>query len=146
MWVGLSSQSWCFTCYYSGNYLIKTKLIRKQSTNQSNVEYFNWLDCTLIIQHDIIIRFWHAVTYRYSSGCTTNVPNGNWQVGEWSWRPWEKSRGRRLSILDIFCLKGNSTYQTSICISTTKDRTCICTLNLISDNHLHYVSFPQHLM
>lgn len=203
MWVGLSSQSRRFTCYYSGNYLIKTKLIRKQSNNkaQTNLtlsisigsyptpcylgekiwpalqpttrgctgvlslcsfvflisiyrDYIyikktdtKWyLDCRLIIQHDIIIRFLQAVTYRYLSGCTTNVPNGNWQVGEWSWRPWEKSRGRRLSILDIFCLKGNSTYQSSIYISTTKDRTWICTLNVISDNNLHYGSSPQHLM
>lgn len=32
-------------------------------------------------------------SYRCSTGCTTCVPDGSWQVGEWNWRPWERSRG-----------------------------------------------------
>lgn len=50
-------------------------------------------------------RFVYDDTYRYSAGWTTNVPDESWQVGEWSWRPWEKSRGWHLAILDIFCLE-----------------------------------------
>lgn len=73
-------------------------------------------------QRMTVFQFFAGATYRYLAGCTTNVPNENWQVGEWSWRPWEKSRGRHLSILDIFCLKETA------CISIATDRAWICYL------------------
>lgn len=55
-------------------------------------------------------RTLYNFSYQCSTGCTTDVPGGNWQEGEWNWRPWERSRGRHLSILDIFCLKGKTPW------------------------------------
>lgn len=59
-------------------------------------------------------------TYRYSTGCTTNVPNESWQAGEWSWRPWERSRRWHLTILDIFFLqKKKKRERSSVSMSKT---------------------------
>lgn len=55
-------------------------------------------------------RTLYNFSYQCSTGCTTDVPGENWQEGEWNWRPWERSRGRHLSILDIFCLKGKTPW------------------------------------